>query len=1044
MLNQFIAFSLKNRLLVVAAAALVLVYGTWVARSLPVNLFPDLNRPTVTIMTEAPGLAPEEVETLITLPIETLMNGATNVKRVRSVSQIGFSLVYVEFDWGSNIYLDRQIVTEKLQLAAGRLPKDATPFLTPISSIMGEIMLIGLSSRNGETPPMELRTLADWVVRQRLLAVAGVSQVINIGGGVKQYQVLVDLEKLHSANVTLKQVEEAAAAANLNTSGGFLEKGSREYLVRNIGRALTLEQLENAVVAYRDPVPIYLKNVARLAYGPQVKRGDGGLNGRPAVIMSVYKQPGANTLTLTRAIDKALQEIKASLPGDVEINAEVFRQANFIEAAVSNVAEALRDGSVLVALVLLLLLLNFRTTIITLTAIPLSFLITAMVMKWFDITVNTMTLGGLAVAIGELVDDAIVDVENVFRRLKENRQAAQPKPPLTVIYEASAEVRNSIVYATIIVSLVFLPLFFLSGVEGRLFAPLGIAYIVALFASLLVSLTVTPALCSFLLPNARFMTRQGDGWLVRGLKRLDLGLLRVTLRHPWTVILATLMLFLAALALIPFMGREFLPPFNEGTVTVNVVAEPGASLTESNRLGVIAEQLLLQIPDVKTTGRRTGRAEQDEHAEGVHHTEIDVALRPSRYSKEELFSQMRAKLAIIPGVALNIGQPISHRLDHLLSGVRAQIAIKLFGPELSTLRTKAQEIERAIAGVAGVVDLSVEKQSPIPQLRIRLRREDAAKFGLNAAEINERLETALNGRTVSQILDGNRTFAVWVRLDEPFRNDIEAIRNLLIDRPAGGKIPIAAVADISTDTGPNFIAHDNVQRRIVIQCNVAGRDLGSAIAEIQQRLAGQVQLPTGYFLTYEGQFESQQQATRWIVTLSVACVLAIFVILYTHFRSARIALQIMSNLPLAVIGGVIAVYLSGRTLSVASLVGFITVFGIASRNGIMMISHYLHLVRHEGEVFGEAMIVRGSLERLAPVLMTALTGIVGMAPLVIARGAPGKELLEPIASVVLGGLISATLLDTVVTPALFYKFGRPACEAIARGRTNEIKEDAVV
>ncbi len=1026
MLDRVILFSLRHRLFVVLAAAAVLLYGGWIVTRLPVDVFPDLNRPTVTVMTEAGGLSPEEVEALVTRPIEVAMNGAPGVRRVRSSSGVGLSVVYVEFDWGTDIYLDRQLVAERLQVAREGLPRDAVPHLAPISSIMGEILLLGVQSEGDRTSPLELRALADWVIRQRLLTIPGLAQVTVMGGGVKQLQVLVDPEKLLAFGLTLEEVERAAGLSQGNTTGGFVTQGGREYLVRNVARSASVEDLAGTVVAVRDGVPVRLAQVAEVKAGPAVKRGNGGMNGRPAVILAVQKQPGASTLELTEQVEAAVAELRRTLPEDIHV-ATLFEQADFIEAAIGNVVEALRDGAILVVVVLFLFLANLRTTAITLTAIPLSFVITALVMDAFGLSINTLTLGGLAVAIGELVDDAIVDVENVYRRLKENRQREQPEPALRVIYRASSEVRGSIIFATLIVVLVFLPLFAMGGIEGRLFAPLGVAYIVSILASLLVSLTVTPVLCAYLLPKARFL-EHGDSALVRALKQRARRLYEVSLAHPGAVMVGAAVLVLAAAATVPFLGRTFLPPFNEGTATVNVVAPPGTSLEESNRLGGLAERLITAVPEVRTVGRRTGRAEQDEHAEGVHYSELDVDFKEGGRPRNEVLADLRARLSQLPGVSVSVGQPISHRLDHLLSGIRAQVAVKIFGQELDVLRAKAEEVRQAMAQVPGIVDLQVEQQTLIPQLQLRLKREEAARLGVQPGAMAEQLERAFNGVVVGQVLEGQRTFDVLVRYDEAARASADAFRRALVDTPSGARVPVAAVAEVVETRGPNLINHDHLQRRVVVMANVAERDLGSAVDEVRARVAERVKLPTGYTVAYEGQFESQQSATRLIALLSLVSLVGMFLVLYVHFRSVRLVLQVMLNIPLALVGSVAAVLLTDRTLSVATLVGFITLCGIASRNTIMMISHYLHLVEVEGERFSREMVVRGSLERLVPVMMTALTAGLALVPLALAAGEPGKELLHPVATVILGGLISSTLLDMVVTPAVFYRFGRPALE----------------
>ncbi len=1026
MLNRLIAFSLRNRLFVLAASLLVFVYGVFVIRELPVDVFPDLNRPLVTVLTEAPGLAPEEVETLVTWPLETSLNGASGVVRVRSSSGIGLSILYVEFEWGMDIYRARQLVQERLQLAAEKLPAKVSPVMGPISSIMGEILLIGVASEDGKTPPLELRSIADWVIRQRLLTIPGVAQVIPIGGGVKQYQVLADPERMAAFGVSLAEVSDAAARSQTNTPGGFLITANREALIRNIARTADLAEIRSTVVAARRGVAIRLGDVADVRIDHQILRGDAGVNGQPAVIVSVQKQPGIDTLELTRQVKSALAEIEPSLPKGVKLHL-LFEQARFIDAAIANVEQAIRDGGIMVVIVLFLFLLSVRTTLITLTAIPLSFVAAAIFFRFAGISINTMTLGGLAVAIGMVVDDAIVDVENVYRRLRENRHAPNPRPVLRVIADASGEVRNSILFATLLVILVFIPLFGLAGIEGRLFAPIGVATIVAMAASFLVSLTVIPALCSYLLPRMKLQS-EVDGWLVRQLKAVDRRfLLNPALDHPRLAIGLSAALVVASFSLYPLMGKEFLPEFNEGTATINLLVAPGTSLEESNRIGAVAEKLLLSVPEIASTGRRTGRAELDEHAEGVHYTEIDVDMKPSERSREEVLEDVREKLGEIPGTALNVGQPISHRLDHLLSGVRAQVAVKLFGDDLGVLRAKAAEIEAALARVPGVVDLQTEKQVLIPQVRIALDRDRAQLYGVRVGDLAELLETALNGRVVGQVLGGQRTYDVFVWTGERFRGDVDALRQMLVDIPSGEKVPLALLADVQEAKGPNTISRENVRRRIVVSANVSGRDLGSTVADMQTAVGG-VELPQGYAVRFEGQFESQREATRLIGLLSMFTLAAMFLLLYGHFRSGAIVAQILLNIPLAFIGGLALTYLMVGRVSIATLVGLITLAGIASRNTIMMISHYLHLMEHEGERFDRAMIVRGSLERLVPVTMTALVAALALVPLVLSAGEAGKELLFPVAVVILGGLASSTLLDMAVTPAVFFRFGRKAAE----------------
>ena len=1026
MFNSIIHFSLKNRLLVVALSALLLVYGSFVISELTVDVFPDLNRPTVTIFTEVEGLAPEEVEALVTWPIETAVNGSTGVERVRSSSAIGLSIVWVEFNWDMDVYVARQIVAEKLQQVSESLPQDARPVMGPISSIMGEIMLVGLTSDNSQVTSMELRTIAEWDIRNRLLSIPGISQITAIGGDMKQYQVLVDPYRLRNYRVTLHDVEETIRDSNINATGGFLLKDYEESLVRNIARIKTIDDLAGAPLPKQSghsPTPLTLANLAQVRLGgPLAKRGDASVNGQPAVILSIQKQPGADTVGLTQRIEQELKSIQKSLPTGITIHDDIFRQASFINNAIWNVEEALRDGAILVTLVLFLFLLNFRTTLITLTAIPLSFVLTAITLKLFGMSINTMTLGGLAVAIGELVDDAIVDVENVFRRLRENRQAGQPRPSLQVILGATTEIRNSIVFATIIVVLVFIPLFAMQGIEGRIFVPLGVAYIVSIIASLFVAVTLTPALCAYLLPNMKRMAAEHDGWLVRKVKDFETRILDFAFPHRRLVFLAVGSAFLAAIAVVPSFGKEFLPQFNEGSVTINLLLPPGTSLAESNRIGTIAEHLIRRVPEATKTGRRTGRAERDDHAEGVHSSEIEVELKESGRSRAEILADIRQRLDGIPGIAVNIGQPISHRIDHMMSGVRAQIALKLFGPDLATLRGKAEEIRQVMSNVPGIVDLSVEKQVLVPQVHVLFDWQKAARYGLLSGEAAELAELAMQGKEVGQVLDGQRTYDIVLRLTDEARNSVAAVRQIPIDAADGQLVPLELVARVEEAKGPNIINRENAQRRIVIQANVSERDLVGVVEQVRLAVARDVHLPQGFYVTYGGQFESQASASKMIAVLSLFSLAGMFLVLFVHFRSANLALQVMVSIPLAFIGAVVGVWLTGGVFSIATMVGFVTLTGIAARNGIMMIAHYWHLMEHEGEKFDLPMIYRGTQERIIPVLMTALTASLALVPLIIAADEPGREILHPVAVVIFCGLFSSTLLDLTVRPLIFWAF----------------------
>ena len=1029
MFKAIIHSSLSQRLFVVAASLLLLVYGMLTLKQLPVDVFPDLNKPTVTLLTEAAGMAPEEVEQLISFPIETAMNGIPGVTRVRSVSGIGLSIVYVEFDWGTDIYRNRQQIAERLSLVKEQIPVGITPQMGPISSIMGEIMLIAMTADPARASPMQVRELADWVARPRLLTIAGVSQVIPIGGEVKQYRVTPNSVNLDRLGITLEQMEKALANFATNTSGGFLESQAQEYLIRKIGRTTKLENLQDLVIGYRAGTPILLKQVATVEFAARLKRGDASFMGKPAVILSVQKQPGADTIKLTREIEAALAELNKNMPAGIAAKDILFKQANFIESSVSNVEEALRDGAIMVAVVLFLFLLNFRTTFISLTAIPVSILITVLVFKYFGLSINTMTLGGLAIAIGELVDDAVVGVENVFRRLKQNRAEGDKTSVLEVIAAATLEVRSAIVYATLIIVLVFVPLFVLSGIEGKLFAPLGVAYIVSILASMLVSVTLTPVLCYYLLPKMKRLEHD-DSPVVKKLKQWDTGLLQWSFDHSKMVLGAGLLAVALAVAAVPFFARSFLPAFNEGTLTITAVMNPGTSLSEANRIGTLAEQLILQVPEVTKVGRRTGRAELDEHAEGVHYSEIDADLKKSARSREAVLQDIRDRLAPLPA-AISTGQPISHRLDHLLSGVRAQIVLKIFGDDVDTLRGLAADMQTRLASIPGLVDLQLEKQVRIPQLQIRVDYAKATQYGVTPAAINTALETLANGATAAQVIEGNRRFDVVIRLADSDRS-AQGLSNLLVETPSG-RIPLRLIAEIEDSDGPNQILRENSRRRMVLMGNSDGTDMAQIIRDIRAELA-KYPLPEGYFTKLEGQFQAQEEASQLISGLSLVSLALIFLVLYSRYKSTVLSLMIMGNIPLALVGSVIALWLSGGALSVASLIGFITLAGISTRNGILKISHYINLVAHEGEAFGKKMIIRGSLERLTPVLMTALVAAFALIPLMLSGGDPGKEILHPVAVVIFGGLVSSTLLDTLLTPVMFYLWGeKPMMKLLAQG-----------
>lgn len=1033
MFTFLVTQSLKNRILVLVAAAVLIVFGAMTAVRLPVDVFPDLDRPTVTIMTESEGLAPQEVEQLVSYPIETQMNGLPGVTRVRSVSGVGLSIVYVEFAWGTEIFRNRQQVAERLQLVQAQLPANTLPQMGPINSIMGQILLIAMTAPEGVSP-MSVREIADFVVRPRLLTIPGVAQVIPMGGEVRQYRVAPNPAALRAFGVTYEQLEKALAQFGGNTGGGFTDQYAQEFLIRNIGRTLKLDDLRNLVVAKSGNRAIHLRQVAEVSFGARTKRGDAGYMGAPAVIVSIEKQPNADTVRLTKEIESALSEITRTLPDGIKADNILFRQANFIETSVKNVTTVLFEAVAVVAVVLFAFLLNWRTTAISLTAIPVSILSAAIIFHLMGLSINTMTLGGLAIAIGELVDDAVVDVENIFRRLRENREQGNPRSVFDVVVTASNEVRSGIVYATLIIVLVFVPLFALSGIEGRLFAPLGQAYIISILASLVVSITLTPVMAYYMLPSLKRL-EEHESWLVRTLKAINRSLLeRAFEAQKLLLSLALLAVVIAGIGAM-LLPRAFLPPFNEGTFTINMLFNPGISLAESNRVGLIAEKLLLNVPEVKAVGRRTGRAELDEHAEGVHSSEIEVDTKAGGRAKDEVVADMRARLSVLP-VSLNVGQPISHRLDHMLSGVRAQIVIKFFGDDLDTLRAIAEAFRGRLSGIDGLADLQVEKQVRIPQLEITVDYTRAALYGLQPQVITEQLERLSNGRVVSKLVDGTRRFDVVLRLDDSQRTT-QGLGDLMLESPYGW-VPVRHIAEVREGDGPNQILRENGKRRVVVLANADGSaNMTKLIADIRRELAA-TPLPPGFFAALEGTFQAQEEAARTIGLLSLLSLATIFAILYSRYRSGVLALIIMGSVPLALIGSVAALWMAGQPLSVASMIGFITLTGIASRNGILKISHYINLALHENMPFGRELIVRGSLERMTPVLMTALAAGFALLPLMIDAGAPGKEVLHPVAITIFGGLISATLLDALLTPILFLRFGaKPLARLLESARAAE-------
>ncbi|MCK6474423.1 MAG: efflux RND transporter permease subunit [Planctomycetes bacterium] len=1034
MLNWIIAASLRNRMLVACAALLVAAYGLFTGLRMPIDVLPDLNRPVVTILTEAHGMVPEDVERLVTWPVEQVLNGATGVYRVRSQSGTGLSVVYVEFEWGTDIYLDRQIVAEKLQLA--EIPPGVQAVMAPISSIMGQTQLIGFYG--SRTDPFELRSRVDRDIKPRILSLSGIAQVVTIGSQPSELQVIVDTGKLRAFDVTLDEVAGAVNASNVNVSGGYFHIGPKGPLVTVPGLLEEKEDLQQAIVRHDPLRSVRVRDVADVVFGPTaVPTGDAGINGEPGVIMVIMKQPGIDTVGLTDRINAELERIQKELPEDVKVENNLFQQAAFIHRAIDNVIAAVRDGAILVVIILFLFLLNFRTTFITLTAIPLSVAIAALVFAAFGLTINTMTLGGLAVAIGTLVDDAIVDVENVFRRLHQNAQAKDPEPPLWVVFRASSEIRKPVLYGTLLVTVVYLPIFFLGGIEGRLFAPIGLAYIISILASLLVALTLTPVLCYYLLGHRSAKEPEYGGWLIRHLRAATEKSIRFSIKYLMHLIAALGALVLVCLALFASRGSSFLPEFNEGSAQVNLVLPPDTSLETSNEFGLRLEKVLMEIDGIQHVGRRTGRAAGDEHAMPVSLTETIVTFdQASPRPRNEIIEEIRERLAHeFPGVAASTEQPIAHLLSHLLSGVTAQVAIKIYGPDLDQLRRTAKEVETAIKKVDGVRDLYIEPQILIDQVEVRPYREALARFGLNVEDVANTVELAMGGEEVSRMQEGQVSYPITVRLKQENRRTPDDLKNLYLRKGKSEKILLSDVADVRISKTPNLINRENMQRRVVVQHNVGGRSLGEVVADVQAELApimSELAAKPGYSIRISGQFEAQEEATRMIFALSFASLAAMFLILFLHFRSANLAIQVLVSLPMAFVGAVGYVVLSGQVLSIATLVGLIALGGIAARNGILLLDHYLHLMQEEGQPFSTEMIVRAGQERMVPVLMTALCSGIGLVPLALTPDQPGREILYPVATVIIGGLLSSTLLDFLVRPGLFWTFGRKEAERLAK------------
>lgn len=1019
MLNKIIRFSLKNKYFILFCSVVLVIAGSRTAVNMDVDVFPDLTAPTVVVMTDVHGMASEEVERLVTFKIETAVNGATNVRRVRSASSQGFSFVWVEFDWGTDIFKARQIVSEKLITVSAQLPMGVgQPVLAPQSSVMGEIFFIGLQADS--TSMMDLRTIAEWDIKPLILASGGVSQVTIIGGDLKQYQVLANPQKMGFYDVSFGELAEVCQGISHNSMGGIVRQYGNEYIVRGIARTTDLEELGNSFITTRNGSPVRIRDVADVKIGSAVKMGHASLNGKPGVILSVSKQPNVNTIDVTENIEKNLESIRNTLPPDVRIDTQIFKQANFIKTAVNNVQNALIEGAIFVIIILFIFLGSFRTTFISLLAIPLSLLGTVLVLRAFGLNINTMSLGGMTIAIGSLVDDAIIDVENVYKRLRQNRKKPVElrQSTFNVVFEASKEIRSSILNATVIIMVAFLPLFFLSGMEGRMLKPLGISFIVSLFVSMVVAMTLTPLLSKLILSNDKYLARnEKEKWVVRKLTHMYEIALIWALRHKRLFIFSTLVVFVLALITFTRLGRSFLPEFNEGSLTLSIVTKPGTSLTESDLLGTLVEMELLKIPEIKTTARRTGRGELDEHSQTANSAEIDVNFELGERKQEEFLAEVRKTLAGVPGIAFTVGQPLGHRIDHMLSGTRANIAIKLFGTDLNRLYSLGNEIKGAVTGINGLVDVNVEQQVEIPQIQIRANRNLLASYGITIEEFNHFVDIAYAGEKMADIYEGQRSFDLVLRFNKDYTETIEGIRSALIDTKDGKQVPIEQVAEVVSSIGPSAISRENVQRKIVVSANVAGRDLRGVVQEIQDNIKTGVKLPEGYRLEYGGQFESEEKASKTLLLASIISVLLILLLLFQEFRNLKLAGIILLNLPLSLIGGVFAIYFTSGILSIPAIIGFITLFGIATRNGILLISNYQKINRQGIPIY--KTIIRGSTDRLNAILMTALTAALALIPLAFKGHLSGNEIQSPMAKVILGGLLTSTLLNIFIVPIMY-------------------------